>query len=286
MALKRVLKREEYDQLPDAIKEHYKLGSGETDPATLDLTLEPGEVVGNSQKITGALSKEREAKMIAEKALKAYKDFGDPETIANALAELEMLKQAAAAGGDNASKQRLENLEKQLVAKYETQTKQLTTKFSAEKTQLETELRTLDTQLSDELIVSRGRAAINKHKGREPALLPVLKQFARVVKNESDGRRLVQVLDDNGQPRLSQKANDGTTHMDLDEFVESLKSDQNFAPLFDGVQTSGSGAGGTSRTGSPKGPHIITSADANDVQKYRQARDAAQKAGVPLQIKG
>ena len=74
--------------------------------------------------------------------------------------------------------------------------------------------------------------------------------------------------------------------MSIEQLVEKMKSSEVYARAFDGSGAKGSGAtnggGGSGAKGS--GSFKISSTDAKDTSKYRAAREAAEKAGQPLEI--
>jgi hypothetical protein len=98
-------------------------------------------------------------------------------------------------------------------------------------------------------------------KGESLLLLPHVKGHTKVV--QKDGKFIVQVLDDAGQPRISPAGNGNP--MTIAELVTEMKADTRFGRAFDGSGASGSGApkdGSRSGTGAVKSLADLKSAKA------------------------
>lgn len=115
-------------------------------------------------------------------------------------------------------------------------------------------------------------------KSTPKVMLPHVLPFIKVVEVEDD--YVTQVVDAKGKQRYV-----GGEPMTIEQLVDEFKANEDFGSSFPASGTTGSGAtqgvnGGGGRD------HIISKADAQDTQKYRAARAAAEKAGVQLRIAG
>jgi hypothetical protein len=103
------------------------------------------------------------------------------------------------------------------------------------------------------------------------AIEDALSRAMNVFKVGEDGKLLAE---ENGSTAYGK---DGRTPLTPSEWLESMKEK---APHWFPAPVGGGAGGGNGRGGS----HTISRADARDVAKYRNAREAAAKAGVQLQI--
>lgn len=76
--------------------------------------------------------------------------------------------------------------------------------------------------------------------GSVKLLLPEVLKLTKLV--EVDGKKVVQVLDANGAPRLRDGAKTATDFMGISELVESFREDDELARAFNGTGSTGSGA--------------------------------------------
>lgn len=98
-------------------------------------------------------------------------------------------------------------------------------------------------QLERVLVEQSAVAAITKHGGGKSlrALLPLVKQAAR-IEESADGALRTVLYDDDGKQRFSLKSGAAGAPMDLDEWVEELRGSQDFKPLFEAKAVGGSGS--------------------------------------------
>lgn len=122
------------------------------------------------------------------------------------------------------------------------------------------ELAVRDKQLSKweaaakaEMIDGLALRAITAAKGRTKLLLPHVKAALKLLEGE-DGTFQTVVVDEKGEARLKPGAKTATDYLTPEEFVLSLREDDEFANAFDGEGISGSGSlpghGTRSRTNS------------------------------------
>ncbi len=120
-------------------------------------------------------------------------------------------------------------------------------------------ISTLDKALHKEMIERRAIQAIAKAGGRARSLrLEVI--TAMSLREDGNGGFTPVFLGDNGEPRLSADPDSQSDFMTADEYVELLKLDPDFAPLFDGTGAGGGGATGSNQ-GGKAGPKTVSSTD-------------------------
>ena len=123
----------------------------------------------------------------------------------------------------------------------------------------DTRIETLDAALRSEMIERRAVEAIAKAGGRARSLKPHVVAAMSLREDDNGGFRPV-ILDERGEPRLSAEAKTASDFMTADEYVESLKADEDFMPLFSGTGAGGGGATSSNQDGR-SGPKTISSAD-------------------------
>lgn len=281
MALKAQVTAEEYKALNPVVQQEYAPIEGQD---MYQLTVEEvgGLQLADVSKLQSALDKERSNARAAMAKAKQFEGL-DPTSVREAL---EFKARFDKGELTDEAKARLEQREKQLVEKYEAQRAQLMTQFSEKEAEFKKREQDLFNQLKEAKVTSEVRAAIATHNGIPALLEPLVSSRVRLV--EEDGKLVRQVIGDNGQPLLSRKPGAATEYMSVDEFVGILKSKPEFAGAFKGSGSSGGGSGsGSPASGgaqSAGGTVMITSEQAKDVAFYRQAREAAAKAGKTLVI--
>lgn len=102
--------------------------------------------------------------------------------------------------------------------------------------------------ISELMVDARAVEAITKAKGSVRLLLPVVKARAQV--KETDGKFNLVVTDDKGVPQVRGTKSEPMT---LDQLVEELKADKEYAGAFDGTGASGSGAPASGARGGAPG---------------------------------
>lgn len=239
-----------------------------------------GLEVADVSKLKSALQAERKAKSDYETRLK---DF-DGLDAAKAREALETLSQLGDIKELKSLDEKLAARERQLTEKFEADRKALEKKFAGERDALGKTVETLTGQLANTMIESSASKAIADAKGSVELLLPIIKSSTRVRRDEKTGRVFVEIVDGNGEPRPSPAAG-STDNMTIKEFVEELRNNPSYARAFDGTNSTGGGAtGSTGGAGSGNGVFRLTEAEARDPQKYRAAKERAVKAGQRLEI--
>lgn len=139
------------------------------------------------------------------------------------------------------AKGRWDQLEKQLVGKYE----QRLTDAQKEKDGVQNAMERY-------LIDAAAASELAKHSDTPKLLMPHIKSVMKVV--QEDGQYHARVIDPtSGTVRVSPKGQ-GSTPMDLSELIDEMKQSKDYAPAFRGTGSSGSGAtrsvagGGNSKT--------------------------------------
>ena len=258
MALKAIV--ETLDGLGTEVAKEYK--KGDDGKYRLDVVAVDGVELAEVSKLQSALSKERENARSANEKVKAFEDI-DPTKAREALKKV---GEMAAWTPEQKVKEQIEAVKTQLLDAH-----------GKEKSKLEERLGRLSKQLESAMITSVATQAIAEHKGSVKVLMPHVERQTRL--REVDGKFVVEVLGEDGNPRLT-----GTdAHpMTIGELVATMKTQNDFACAFEGSGASGSGAAGSHRV--VNGAHVISAADAKDPYKYRAAKEAAVKAGSQLQI--
>jgi hypothetical protein len=159
---------------------------------------------------------------------------------------------------------------------YESLIRQKDEKHQAELKKHIDEAETLKTEIVSHLVDKTATEAIAKAKGSVTVLLPHVKGACRCAKDD-DGRWKVEVLGPDGRPRLNSK---GEAPMTIAEFVEELKSKDEFAVNFEGSGATGGGA--TESQGRGGAAVVLRGEDRSDPDKYRRAKEEADKKGVEL----
>lgn len=265
MALAAIIKQEVFDGLGDEIKKEYKKQDDGT--FMLDVTPTDDFALENVKGLKTALSSERSAREEAEKKIKAF-DGLDADKAKDALKKIEEM---ANWKPEDKVKEQIEAIKNQLTEKHQ-----------GELGKKEESLKSLTGQLEKVMIEAAAIKAIAENKGSSALLLPHVKSATRMRQTDKGGF-VVEVVGEDGNFRIS-PASGSTAPMTISELVTEMKTQETFAPAFEGSGASGSGASGSSGTQIKNGVHIISQADAKDPNKYRTAKEAATKAGSQLQI--
>lgn len=144
----------------------------------------------------------------------------DPEEHAELKAQLEELR---AKSGPEA----IESVKQQLLTAHGKEREKLTKKL--EKMNAELERALVDSAATMEIVAAKGSPVL---------LLPHIKKFTKMVEQD-DGRFVVQVVNEKGEPRVR----DDGAPMSLSNLVEELRSNNQFGRAFEGNGSSGSGMG-------------------------------------------
>ncbi len=188
-----------------------------------------GVALEDVQGLKNSLSASRQERDEWKKKVLALGDDFDPEVAKAAMAKVKEMENWKP---DDKVREQIESAKKQLVDKYGKEVDGLKSNLSQREREIE--------QL---LIDAEATRAITEMKGSVKLLLPAVKGSCKVVR-DADGKLAVQVLQPDGKnPRLSAKAG-STENMAIAEFVESLKSDESYAPAFAGTGARGTGATG------------------------------------------
>ncbi len=225
MALAAVIKKEVHDSLSDEFKAEYKKQDDGT--FILDVTPVGDFALENVKGLKSALSTERTNRENAEKKIKAF----DGLDVDKAKAALTKVKEMADWKPDEKVKEQIEAIKNQLAEKHQ-----------GELGKKDESLTSLTGQLQKVMIEAAAIKAIAESKGSSALLLPHVKSATKMHQTDS-GEFLVEVVDKDGNARIS-PATGSTSPMTIAELVAEMKTQDTFAPAFEGTGASGSGASG------------------------------------------
>jgi hypothetical protein len=267
MALKAMV--ENLDEVPEALRGEYLEADGKW---ILDVESVEGFALEDVRGLKNALSRQQADAKKYKDATKAYGDLS-PAEAKKLQARIEELEALQDKKGD---------VEARITEGIRNREEQLVTKHKQELSALEERQTFLKSQLEEALVTSRVAEAIREKKGNVELLSPHVKSHVRM--NEVDGAFIAQVVDKDGNPRISLKSN-STDPMGIPELVEELAKQDTYAPAFAGSGASGGGVSGARGGGTPSGAagqFTLTKEQAHDVAAYRRAREAANKAGQAM----
>lgn len=217
MALKPIV--DSLDPLPADLKAHYT--KGEDGKFYLAVEESNGWALENVGGLRRALMESREERRKMEARLEDYKDIDDVATARDAL-------------------QKLRAGELKTPADVEGYKKSLEVKFAKDLSAAAERALAYEAQLKDLRFGTVARDAITKAKGKASLLLPIIE---RRVKWEADsnGQLALRVIGDDGKVQLSQQPGSAEP-MGLDEYVQNLRKNPDFAPAFEPTAPAGSGS--------------------------------------------
>ena len=216
--------------------------------------LDVGPVDGMSLENVTALKKTVETLRAVERTLKtdlvaAKSDFDgiDATAAREALSKVEEMKDW---DKDEKVKETIEANKRDLVKQHD-----------AKVAELDEKLTKMTSQLQEAVVTSKIIEALQKEKGNVELLLPHVKKSVK-MKEGADGNYFPEVVGEDGSPRVGNTAGDPMTIL---QKVQEMKTQDAFAPAFEGAQASGSGSGGTG-SGTPPGPGGVVEAAGGHVQ--------------------
>lgn len=275
MALNARVNDEEFGQLSEAEQAHY---AKDTESGEYVLEVKPVGTfeLADTGNLKTALQRERSRASELEKAKKRYEEqFGDldPDQAREALKKVEEMDNW---DPDQKLKEHKERFEQQVAERYEQERKKIEGKLNQTVEERDAQIQQLHKQLEQQLISSTATQAITEHKGSVKLLLPLIRHQTRMVKDE-DGNVQVVVVDEKGEPRISTRSS-STGNMTIEELVEEMKNDKEFARAFEGSGGSGSGGheGGSGGRGGVKNPWKKDSF--NLTEQARLTREEPEKA--------
>lgn len=276
---KAIITSDEFSGLPEVLQKEYNEGTdGFAGKYILNVTPAEGFTLENTTALKKALQAERTQRESVTKALKAFEGL-DASEARKAVEKLQEIGDPANLEGDLQKK--LEVAQQQIAQKFEKEKAQIIGKLEGDLKALSQDHQSTLAQLQEQMIRNKALQAISANKGRAPLLLPVIERSVRMVKGD-DGRYRDEVVGDDGNARLTTKSG-SMAPMTIEEFVSELRDSDDYAPAFEGTGAKGSGAESSqSRSG---GSTIrLSSTDARNPAKYRQAKELAEKQGVQMQI--
>lgn len=267
MALPLIVKK--LDEAPAEARPHYVQKDGFY---ILDGTPSEGWSIDKVDDLKRSVSSLSEKNRKATELLKSFED-GEGNLIDSAKAReaLDKLGKMADWTPSEKVQQQIESLKSQMIEKHQ---REISAKSERERQLMEA--------VRDSLVTSTATAAMSKAKVNVDLLLPHVERAIRV--EEIDGKFVPRVLDKDGKTvRLTAKQGSHDP-MGVEEFVLSLKD--RFPEAFPSTVKPGAGTAGSDTTAQPvaDGSFTLTREQARDVDAYRRARAAADKAGQPLQI--
>lgn len=253
MALNAIL--ESVEGLPeDVAKEYKKRDDGKF---VLDVTSVDGLELAEVSKLQSALSKERENSRKANEKLKIFEGL-DPDKAREALGKVEEM---ANWEPEQKVKEQIEAVKSQMMDAH-----------GKEKAKLQEKLEKLTNSLEDAMIVSVASQELAKEKGSVRLLMPHMRQQTRL--READGRFVVEVMGDDGNPRLT--GSDGHP-MSIAELVSEMKTQDDFASAFEGTGATGSGATGSGNSPKKQQANTISADDKEAVESNLEAVASGEK---------
>lgn len=221
-------KTESLDGLSDAEKQHYKEAEG-GNGYVLDLDDK------NDERVQG-LIQNRNAALAEKDQLQAkLKEFEgiDPKAAKEATAKIQSLEdRLAKAKTDGSSDEKVERIKADLQAEYD--------KVVQEKDQ---KINSLEQQFTKTMKNDSIKSALRQAGVREAAvdmLQTYLDSRVTVVTGDT-GQLSARVLKNDGSGDYEVSTKDGSVYKSVEELVEDMKVDKNFAFVFDGSKASGGG---------------------------------------------
>ncbi len=264
MALKAKLSLEEHGALPEGQRGLYRKAK-DADGKDLGFMIPDVEPVDgwNIEDIRGlksAVVAARSERADFEGKLKAFEGL-DAQASRDAITRLEEI---ASGKLDDKTKAQVEEIKRQLAEKH-----------AKELDAAKLEAKGLESHLYDALVTQAATSALAKHGGKASVLLPHVTKSLKVVK-EGD-RYVARVVDEKGVPRITAKT--GKDHaMDVEEYVETFKTHDDFKVLFASTAKPGSGTapggggGGGGNGRAPAGDFLKTPASAMIEAGYTAAQ--------------
>ena len=214
------------DEVPEGMQEHYS--QREDGKYQLAVEAPEGWALEDVAGLKSAYSKEKENRKALERKVKAYGDL-DPDAAREAMQKWDEIKGLdPKKDADRIAQEKFEALQGQIVKKHESEL--------AKRDETNKKLRS---QLEHMMVDQAATAALAEAGGSVDLLLPIIRSQTRVTEDD-DGSLTVQVLGQDGSPRITSKAGDSGM-MTIDELVQELRQSEKYGRAFDASGTSGSG---------------------------------------------
>lgn len=234
------------DDLPEGMGDHYK--EMERDGETiyvLDVDSQDGWALENVHGLKSAYEKQLKKGRELEQKLRKFRDI-DPEKAREALDKYEEFTSW--------------DPDKQVAEKIAAREKKLVETHQSELTSRDEKISKLERGLRSYLIEGKATEAILKANGRprRPLLMEITSKMRPVELD--DGTYGIELVESDGSPMISRKP--GTTDpMTVEELVELVRGDQDFAPFFEVTRASGSGSTGEGGSTQRVGSRTVKSSD-------------------------
>ncbi len=233
MSLPAKINEEAYTKLSEEIKKEYKKQSDGT--FLLDVLAVDGFAMEDVKGLKTALSSERTQREAAESKIKSFEGVD----AAKAREALKKVEEMANWTPEDKVKEQTDAFKKQLEDKHR-----------GELGKKDEVLTTLTKQLEKVMIDAEAIKAITENKGSATLLLPHVRNSTRMKQTEK-GDYVVEIYNNDGSTRISPIAG-STAPMTISEFVAEMKSNETFAPAFDGTGATGTGAATSTSTSKGK----------------------------------
>lgn len=233
MSLKAIV--ETIDVVPEAARGFYKESEGKF---VLDVESVDGFALEDVSGLKSTLGKEMTLRKKLEKDVLKFRDI-DPDKAREAISKLEELGNVdPSKDADKIVSERLEAAKRQLLAKHgeELQTR-------------DGRIGALTKTVEGLLIDQAATVALAEAKGSVELLLPHVQRHTR-VREDANGKFVVEVVDKDGNARIGNAKGDPMTISDL---VQEMRKSDAFGRAFDGSGASGSGTQPTN-PGNPANP--------------------------------
>ena len=238
------------DEVGEAAKGFYK--ETEDGKFMLDVTPVEGYTLEKVDGLRSALSKERQNVTTLKEQVSGL-DGLDLAEAREAMKQVEKMKDWTP--------------EEEVKQKMAAQIQQIETKFNKDLGIKDTAIATLVSQLETTLVDNAVRSALSSHemvKGGSDLIMPHIKKFIKLT--EVDGNKVPQILNENGEPRISQETG-ATGPMGIPEFITTLKDHEACSLVFKGTGANG-----------PNGKNIN---NGNNQPNQNRVSGGAEKKPVP-----
>jgi len=238
----------ELEALPEEIRQYYKPIDGSDDTHLLQVQSAGGYALENVAPLKSALEKTKKDLKAAEGTLAKFKIDVDGEKQLIDPEEAIRAMEAQASG--------TEGVEERISAAVKSTTERLNRQHETKIEELTSKLSSTTSELDSMLLTTAGMSAISEAGGNPKFLMPVFKSRARVVQDE-EGKRVVEILGEDGTPRAGSGPGG---RMTPDELFQELSADEDYAAAFSGGTSTGTGSKPSERK-APSRPGTVSSRD-------------------------
>lgn len=253
------------DEVPEGMADHYT--KREDGKFQLAIEAPEGWALEDVSGLKSAFSKEMENRKALERKVKAFGDL-DPDHAREAVAKWNEFKDIdPKKDADRIAQEKFEALQGQLGKKHQ-----------AEIQAREESNKKLRGQLEHLMVDAAATAALAEAGGSVDLLLPIIRSQTKVTEDD-DGSLTVQVLGQDGSPRITSKAGDSGM-MTINELVQELRQSEKYGRAFDASGRSGSGMRPGGSGGEP-GAYKRSKMTAQQKAEYQRKHGQAAYLALP-----